>query len=868
MGGSKGKNHWNDKWVDKTDSNGDKVGSYLEKISEFSVKCKMCVREFGTASMGYSAISRHFQGDEHKRIANLRRNQNNTQAAVLQNPSDDEAAVDDPDIVAAGGNVGDGEPRQMPSSSSSNQNISRYFRSAPRPTAVVVENNNVTVFTLTEKVAKAEILLILQSVFKNYSLRSLDSLVIVQQIAFSDSKIASKMSLGRTKAQYSLTEAIAPFFLKETLKDIKRSDTFVLGLDTATTKALGLSKGLDLKVRYYSEKHKKVTDVYLTTVNLGHETADILVNVTLEELNKAGLDVRKLLVISRDNPNVMKSFNKKLEDIVLDQGNPKLFESPCVLHPTHTSFKKGIEKLSMEVDKFLLNVHGWFKLSTARREDFVDLRIKLQIEDENVWDFFLRHVATRWLTMKLVIARIIEHWKSLTHYFVEYLPKSSEPSHKEAVKSDRYEKIIKVLKPAENKSNLARLKFVGYLCSKTETYLKTFQSEKPLSYKLHSDCCLLISNLMTSVVTAEKIPKTCDGKKFSKFLKRTVDAEGKVKVVFDADVTLSRDRCNFGPVVASAISECREDAQSKLKKEFKDATVAMIKYLIEHLPLNDTFLKDLSFSNPNMLDAGDFAPALIRVAKATKRFTNDELQRLDNQLQVLKLSRDLPEYDESKETFDEHWLKKLVGKIKEMMGGEEAYEISKLVKMISIFPNSQAFVERGFNDTKRIADSRQNVSENLMKSTKITLDAVRQAGGPDKVYIGLELIGEHLSAHQTYRERLRKEEKEKENEVATEKRLEEMREKKRKFDEQKEAWDVKVADLKEEIKVLKNTMSLHEENQEKYFKQAEKVKSQAQKASYFKLAKVTAESIKSLRCELDEKQESMSRLMSKKPKSG
>ena len=82
----------------------------------------------------------------------------------------------------------------------------------------------------------------------------------------------------------------------------------------------------------------------------------------------------------------------------------------------------------------------------------------------------------------------------------------------------------------------------------------------------------------------------------------------------------------------------------------------------------------------------------------------------------------------------------------------------------------------------------------------------------------------------------------------------------------KEAWDEKVKSLRGEIKVLKKTVTKHEEDQTNYFESAEKAKSEIQKSANFKLARVAAENIKNLRKELDSKQEDLSRLMSKKPK--
>ena len=59
-------------------------------------------------------------------------------------------------------------------------------------------------------------------------------------------------------------------------------------------------------------------------------------------------------------------------------------------------------------------------------------------------------------------------------------------------------------------------------------------------------------------------------------------------------------------------------------------------------------------------------------------------------------------------------------------------------------------------------------------------------------------------------------------ELDKQKRLEELEDEKRKYEAEKEVWDVKVSRIKEEIKVLKTTMSKHEEDQKITLKRQKK----------------------------------------------
>jgi hypothetical protein len=109
---------------------------------------------------------------------------------------------------------------------------------------------------------------------------------------------------------------------------------------------------------------------------------------------------------------------------------------------THTSFKKAALAQKVSVVSLLGNLHGFFKTSTARREDMVEVREELaeQLEEEyeEVLDqFFLRHVDTRWLESGPCLRRLLDHWDSTVEYFMGYLPNSPLQNNKKAVKSKK-----------------------------------------------------------------------------------------------------------------------------------------------------------------------------------------------------------------------------------------------------------------------------------------------------------------------------------------------------------------------------------------------------------------------------------------------
>ena len=60
--------------------------------------------------------------------------------------------------------------------------------------------------------------------------------------------------------------------------------------------------------------------------------------------------------------------------------------------------------MQINIDNFAVNLHGFFKLYSARREDYNHLEYMTEVTAHYV----LCHSSVRWLTMKYVLVRINE----------------------------------------------------------------------------------------------------------------------------------------------------------------------------------------------------------------------------------------------------------------------------------------------------------------------------------------------------------------------------------------------------------------------------------------------------------------------------
>ena len=73
-----------------------------------------------------------------------------------------------------------------------------------------------------------------------------------------------------------------------------------------------------------------------------------------------------------------------------------------------------------------MDIHSFFKISSARREDFKFIQLEEEVETHT----FLRHVPSWWLTLGPVVDRLIEQWEPLQKYFTDLAnkdPKMLQP---------------------------------------------------------------------------------------------------------------------------------------------------------------------------------------------------------------------------------------------------------------------------------------------------------------------------------------------------------------------------------------------------------------------------------------------------------
>ena len=161
------------------------------------------------------------------------------------------------------------------------------------------------------------------------------------------------------------------------------------------------------------------------------------------------------------------------------------------------------------------------------------------------------------------------------------------------------------------------------------------------------------------------------------------------------------------------------------------------KAVIKTINYLDQFLSDLVFLDPDLRVCPEFVKKLLRAAGHTGRFAEHELQDLGVHLHVVK-TLELKQYVEKTDQLDLCWIgicEKVEGVI-----GEPPHALIKFVKIVTALPHSNAFLERGFSDLKRVITGRELLSLESTNAQKSIMDFIRLVGGTKNVSVTLDMI--------------------------------------------------------------------------------------------------------------------------------
>ena len=239
-----------------------------------------------------------------------------------------------------------------------------------------------------------------------------------------------------------------------------------------------------------------------------------------------------------------------------------------------------------------------------------------------MFSFFLRHVDTRWLESVPALERFLDHWDSTVEYFMEYLPNSTLPNNKNALKSDTRQ-LLSIFPSKRELKTKIRTKVLLMVAQLTKTFLTMMQSVKPMIHLLLSAAGDMFRAIARVIVRPEKISNTLVGIKAMK-LTSTTGAP--------PSCLLDTKECKFTACVRGELNSLEREDRKEMRLECRRSILSMLQYLQTNIPLDSLFLLHVSFLDPLKRTGPDVVNYGVAVATHLNRFTEEEKVKLTTQL--------------------------------------------------------------------------------------------------------------------------------------------------------------------------------------------------------------------------------------------
>lgn len=386
--------------------------------------------------------------------------------------------------------------------------------------------------------------------------------------------------------------------MEEFLMDFKGTP-FSYKFDETTTSQV--KKQYDGYVQYESKRFGDIVTRYCGSLFLGHCKAVDLKDHFFHFGRQLSWDINFLLQIETDGPNLNLSFRTLLKKQLKENHDKTIIDfGTCNLHKVHNGYSTALKELTFDINTFLYNVWYFFKNSSARREDYKFSELITEIESQVI----LKHVSSRWLSMRPVQQRIIAQWENLKEYFLTFLPKQ-ENFTKKIEPTEKYQSIRKGL---TSKTSVLFMSFTVYVAEILEEFLILFQSSKPLIHILYPSIGDLLFKLMSNFIKKSAlVDKEGTRKEANELGKVDVNDKNNLIALHDID---------FGHKAEYQIGLLETNINlDVIKTEFKACYQSLTKYLQKILPHNQIILADLQYIHRNKRIDPVAVPAIRRVAE-------------------------------------------------------------------------------------------------------------------------------------------------------------------------------------------------------------------------------------------------------------
>ncbi|CAG9768290.1 unnamed protein product [Ceutorhynchus assimilis] len=218
---------------------------------------------------------------------------------------------------------------------------------------------------LTEEVAHPHVLkkkgnILQQRVGKyhNQSYNSLDCSFKLDTKIYTDSKVAVKLSCGRTKSQAIVQNVLPPMVLEKPIELLRHHFPklfFSVQLDASNRKNVKL---FPISVQMFTVEGG-LQNFMLHFCENSDESADWMFNMVNNSLKELKLDWGQVSSLSADNTNSNYGAHHSLFTNILAK-NENILKRNCHAHLIHNCVKFSMDTLSLDVENLVLKIYSHF----------------------------------------------------------------------------------------------------------------------------------------------------------------------------------------------------------------------------------------------------------------------------------------------------------------------------------------------------------------------------------------------------------------------------------------------------------------------------------------------------------------------------
>lgn len=446
--------------------------------------------------------------------------------------------------------------------------------------------------SFTDKIKSGEIKMACFLAEHNLPFSLADDLKDLIQSVAQDSKLASELTFGRTKAHAIVTNVTGKV-AENQLIEILQKNKFSLIVDESTDRSS--IKHLALIVRTAVDFH--VEDSFLCIIPVVDGTATALHNACTKYFEEKNIPYKENMVgFAADGTNSMFGQHHSLSKLFA-KDIPNLFLIKCVCHSFHLCASYACKKLPRGVEDFARDVYNYIQNSPKRIGDYKEFQCFVNIKPHKL----LHPAQTRWLSLLQVVKRLLEQLPALKLYF------------QSAVLTDRLLAAQSILDKCLEPTTELYLEFLSFVLPYFNDLNKEMQSESPKLYLLYEKIFITYKTILECFLKPEYLELTEEEKTSMQVHDKVAALEllelKILKIDFEKiENHLPLEDIYLGGNVAALIimnrNSIHPDQIRQLRKKCLEFYIESLNQIKNRFPFEDEHrqrLKNLRFLNPDIL---------------------------------------------------------------------------------------------------------------------------------------------------------------------------------------------------------------------------------------------------------------------------